>query len=162
MRTVFKTPSLIDLALNYETTPRLAVTHSDACSGMAFMAVVAVLQGAGYVVSKIDDAPGMALTRTVAMLANEASDTVAQGVCTTEAADIAMELGMNYPAGPLAWAETIGHSRICTILTHLGNHYGGERYRISPRLQRLAMGAAQAEMIALNGEERHSTSLNET
>jgi 3-hydroxybutyryl-CoA dehydrogenase len=86
-------------------------------------------------VSRLGDVPGLAVMRTVAMLANEAADAVNQGVCDAAAADAAMRLGVNYPRGPLAWADAAGLPVICTVLTHLGQFYGEDRYRISPLIQ---------------------------
>ena len=77
--------------------------------------------------------------RTVAMLANEAADAVHQGVCSAADADAAMQLGVNYPRGPLAWAEQIGLAQVRQVLAHLAACYGEDRYRISPRLQRAAL-----------------------
>ena len=82
------------------------------------------------------DVPGLAVMRTVAMLANEAADAVNQGVCSETAADSAMRLGVNYPLGPLAWADRIGAENVCNVLANLGNCYGEDRYRISPLIQR--------------------------
>ena len=92
--------------------------------------------------SRLDDVPGMAVMRTVAMLANEAADAVNQGVCTAAAVDIAMQKGVNYPCGPLAWADEIGLPQIVTVLDNLAATYGEDRYRVSPLLRRkLASGA---------------------
>ncbi len=55
------------------------------------------LRIAGWQPQLIGDAPGMVVARTVAMLVNEASDAVHQGVCTPEGADLAMRLGVNHP-----------------------------------------------------------------
>jgi 3-hydroxybutyryl-CoA dehydrogenase len=57
----------------------------------------------------------------------------------TTAADIdtAMRLGVNYPAGPLGWADAIGPARVARVLQHLQHHYGDVRYRRAPRLSRL-------------------------
>ncbi len=74
--------------------------------------------------------------RTIAMLANEAADAVNQGVCNADAVDIAMQKGVNYPVGPLAWAEAIGLSSVQTVLQNLAKTYGEDRYRISPLIQR--------------------------
>jgi 3-hydroxybutyryl-CoA dehydrogenase len=70
------------------------------------------------------------------MLANEAADAVNQGVCSPAAADSAMRLGVNYPRGPLAWADQVGVASIRTVLANLGASYGEDRYRISPLIQR--------------------------
>ncbi len=79
--------------------------------------------------------------RTVAMLANEAADAVAQGVCDAAAADAAMCLGVNYPRGPLAWADALGLPLIARVLANLGSHYGEDRYRVSSLIRlRVAAG----------------------
>lgn len=56
-------------------------------------------------------------------LANEAVDAVLQGVASAADVDTVMGYGVNYPRGPLAWAA---------LLRNLRDHYGEERYRISP------------------------------
>jgi 3-hydroxybutyryl-CoA dehydrogenase len=102
-----------------------------------------MFQAAGFAVAHLDDVPGMAVMRTVAMLANEAADAVNQGVCSASAVDIAMRKGVNYPRGPLAWADAVGVAHIVTVLSNLAATYGEDRYRVSPLLRRkLAAGAA--------------------
>jgi 3-hydroxybutyryl-CoA dehydrogenase len=44
-------------------------------------------------------------------------------------------LGVNYPKGPLAWADAVGVAAICQVLRHLGAFYGEDRYRVSPLIQ---------------------------
>jgi 3-hydroxybutyryl-CoA dehydrogenase len=99
-------------------------------------AVVGLLQAAGFTVTRLDDVPGMAVMRTVAMLANEAADAVNQGVCSAAAADIAMQKGVNYPRGPLAWADAVGIEHVVRVLANLASSYGEDRYRVSPLLRR--------------------------
>ena len=77
--------------------------------------------------------------RTVAMLANEAADAVNQKIATVHDVDLAMQKGVNYPIGLLAWADRVGVARIRDVLVHLGAHYGGERYRVSPLLARCSV-----------------------
>jgi 3-hydroxybutyryl-CoA dehydrogenase len=69
------------------------------------------------------------------MLANEAADAVNQGVCSAADVDSAMRLGVNYPRGPLAWAEQIGVATIRDVLLNLAQSYGEDRYRVSQRIQ---------------------------
>lgn len=126
---------LIDLALDYAKASRLAVSVAQQCSVAAAAGAVGMLQAAGFAISRFGDVPGLAVMRTVAMLANEAADAVNQGVCDARGADAAMRLGVNYPCGPLAWADAIGLPRVCTVLRHLGQFYGEDRYRISPLIQ---------------------------
>ncbi len=128
---------VIDLALDYAKATRLALASAAQCSESAAASAIALLQACGLQVSRLADVPGLAVMRTVAMLANEAADAVYQGVCSAAAADDAMRLGVNYPKGPLAWADQLGLETVHTVLTHLGASYGEDRYRISPLIQRL-------------------------
>lgn len=93
------------------------------------------LQALGLNPQRVADTPGLVVGRTIAMLINEASDAVAQGVCSTAAADAAMKLGVNYPAGPFEWLAIWGAAPVCALLDALDAHYRGERYRVSPRLR---------------------------
>jgi 3-hydroxybutyryl-CoA dehydrogenase len=99
---------------------------------------VGALQAAGVAVSRLDDVAGLAVLRVVAMLANEAAEAVLQGVASPEAIDIAMRKGVNYPRGPLAWADAIGAATVRDALANLAAHYGEDRYRISPLVARRA------------------------
>ncbi|KAB2921302.1 MAG: 3-hydroxyacyl-CoA dehydrogenase, partial [Dechloromonas sp.] len=132
---------LIDLALDYAKASRLAVAVAEQCEPAAAAAAIGLLQAAGFAVSRFLDVPGLAVMRTVAMLANEAADAVNQGVCSEAAADQAMRLGVNYPHGPLAWADQVGVAVIRDVLAHLGASYGEDRYRISPLIQRAVFAA---------------------
>jgi 3-hydroxybutyryl-CoA dehydrogenase len=132
---------LIDLALDYSKASRLAVAVAEQCEPAAAAAAIGLLQAASFAISRFLDVPGLAVMRTVAMLANEAADAVNQGVCSEAAADQAMRLGVNYPQGPLAWADQAGVATIRTVLANLGASYGEDRYRISPLIQRAVFAA---------------------
>ena len=135
---------LIDLALDFEKTTRVALAVADQCSGGARDAIAGVLQAAGYRVSVLRDVPGLAVMRTVAMLANEAADAVNQGVCSADDADLAMQKGVNYPLGPLAWAERIGVDKLLRVLQNMSDEYGEDRYRASPLLQRVVASGKES------------------
>ena len=72
--------------------------------------------------------------RTLAMLVNEAVDLVARGEASAEDVDTAMELGTNYPKGPIAWGAEIGFDVIAAQLRQLDATFPGGRYRPSPAL----------------------------
>jgi 3-hydroxybutyryl-CoA dehydrogenase len=127
---------LFDLLLDPAGATRIALAKADQCSEAAWQAAVGLFQAAGFSVSRLDDVPGMAVMRTVAMLANEAADAVNQGVCSAAAVDIAMQKGVNYPRGPLAWLDEIGVGQVVTVLHNLATVYGEDRYRVSPLLRR--------------------------
>jgi 3-hydroxybutyryl-CoA dehydrogenase len=127
---------VVDLALDDKTAKRVAIAAGDQGDIATRVAAAGMLQAAGYVVSAIDDAPGMIVMRTVAMLANEAADAVNQGVCSAADVDLAMRKGVNYPIGPLQWADTIGPGTVLEVLDHMADIYGEDRYRASPLLRR--------------------------
>ena len=125
-----------DLAFDYARCPRLAVARSDGCSDAAYAAAVGALQAAGVAVSRIDDVAGLIVLRTVAMLANEAADAVTQGIASAADIDVALQKGVNYPLGPLAWADALGLAFVRDTLHNLATHYGEDRYRLSPLIAR--------------------------
>jgi 3-hydroxybutyryl-CoA dehydrogenase len=127
---------LFDLAFDYAGVTRIALARADQCSLDAWYAAVGLFQAAGFAVTRLDDVPGMAVMRTVAMLANEAADAVNQGVCSAQAVDIAMQKGVNYPRGPLAWADSVGLAHVVAVLANMAAAYGEDRYRVSPLLRR--------------------------
>mgnify|MGYP000308874472 CR=1 FL=1 len=93
------------------------------------------LQVLGFNPQRVADTPGLVVARSIAMLVNEAADAVHQGVCNEAAADAAMKLGVNYPAGPFEWLGLWGAVPVCQLLDALDAFYRGERYRASPLLR---------------------------
>jgi 3-hydroxybutyryl-CoA dehydrogenase len=85
----------------------------------------------------VADAPGLVLGRILAQVVNECAFAVGEGVGRAEDVDAGMQLGMNYPQGPLAWADAIGLDHIVMILDGLREEYGEERYRTAPMLRRI-------------------------
>ncbi|MCP8466433.1 3-hydroxyacyl-CoA dehydrogenase PaaC [Pseudomonas sp. ZM23] len=128
---------LIDLALGYSKASRLGISASADTSPEALDQVVALLAKAGITTSRLSDTPGLAVLRTVAMLANEGADAVLHGVGSAGDIDLAMRAGVNYPQGPLAWAEQIGIGNLLRVLDNLNAAYGEDRYRPSLLLRRL-------------------------
>ena len=78
------------------------------------------------------------LWRILAMLVNEATDALFLNIATKEDIDLAMNKGVNYPKGLLAWADEIGIKNILNQLEELYGEYGEDRYRPSPLLRRMA------------------------
>jgi 3-hydroxybutyryl-CoA dehydrogenase len=130
---------VVDLALDFLTSKSVAVARAATCSHEAFYDAVGLLQAASYKVIALRDLPALAVMRTVAMLVNEAADVVNQGVCSVADLDSAMEKGVNYPRGPLAWADSIGIRKIQVVLKNISDFYGEDRYRISPLLNEMAL-----------------------
>lgn len=69
--------------------------------------------------------------RILAMLINEAFDSVYLGVASAEDIDLAMTKGVNYPKGLIAWGKELGLSAVREQLVLLQEKYGEDRYRVS-------------------------------
>ena len=75
--------------------------------------------------------------RIISMLINEAVEAKRLGVANDEDLELAMQKGVNYPKGLLAWGKEIGYSKISETLQNLYEEYQEERYRQSPLLRKL-------------------------
>jgi 3-hydroxybutyryl-CoA dehydrogenase len=133
---------LFDLALDYGLAPRLAIAPADQVGPAALGQAAGFFQALGKSVSVLDDAPGLIVMRTVAMLANEAADAVQQGIASAADVDLSMTRGVNYPRGPLAWADAIGCARLVAVIEALAETYGDDHYRVSPLLRRKGLSGA--------------------
>jgi 3-hydroxybutyryl-CoA dehydrogenase len=129
---------VVDRTLDDATAAGVAVAASDGCPAAARDEAIGLLQAAGLAVYPIDDAPGLVVTRTVAMLVNGAVDARHKGVASGADIDTAMQLGTNYPLGPLAWGDRWGPATILGVLDALHAWYGEDRYRPSALLRRAA------------------------
>ena len=113
----------------------LAIAFASSASARWRHEAATWLRIAGWAPREIADAPGLVVARTIAMLINEACDVVQQGVCSEEAADLAMKLGVNYPAGPFEWLAAWNAQAVAGLIDRLDRVYRGERYRVSPELR---------------------------
>ena len=76
--------------------------------------------------------------RVLAMLVNEAVDARYLRVASPADLELAMEKGVNYPKGLLAWCDEIGAGTVLARLDALQAEYGEDRYRPSVLLRTLA------------------------
>ncbi|WP_411811971.1 3-hydroxyacyl-CoA dehydrogenase NAD-binding domain-containing protein [Chryseobacterium scophthalmum] len=75
--------------------------------------------------------------RIISMLINEAAEAKRLGVANDEDLELAMQKGVNYPKGLLAWGKEIGYAKISETLQDLYEEYQEERYRQSPLLRKM-------------------------
>jgi 3-hydroxybutyryl-CoA dehydrogenase len=88
----------------------------------------------GLHVAWVGDAAGLVLARIVASLVNEACFAIAEGVAREEDVDEGMELGLNHPRGPLAWADAMGIEHVVRVIDGLAEGTGTDRYGLAPLL----------------------------
>ena len=79
----------------------------------------------------------MIFMRIISMLVNEAVEAKRVGIANDEDLELAMQKGVNYPKGLLAWGKEIGFDKISATLQNLYEEYQEERYRQSPLLRKM-------------------------
>lgn len=129
---------LFDLAKDYSTATRIAVAAAEQTEEAAVQDALAFFQKLSIAVSPLEDAPGLVVMRTLAMLTNEGADAVLQGVASAADVDLAMKAGLNYPEGPLAWSDQLGLGVVHQVLTNIQQSYNEDRYRPSLLLRKQA------------------------
>lgn len=134
-----------DLALDYRTATRVALSHGQDTSARTVAEATGLFQALGKKVSVIGDVPGMIVARTVARIIDLAHDAVARGVATEEDIDTAMRLGVNYPLGPLEWSRRLGRTWARSVLDNLHRCDPCGRYAPSLALHRHACAADERE-----------------
>ncbi|MFF4712286.1 3-hydroxyacyl-CoA dehydrogenase [Streptomyces eurythermus] len=127
-----------DLALDYRTATRIALSASQDTSPRTLAEATGLFQALGKDVSVIGDVPGMIVARTVARIIDLAHDAVAKGVATEEDVDTAMRLGVNYPLGPFEWGRRLGRDFAFDILDEMHERDPSGRYAPSLALYRHA------------------------
>jgi 3-hydroxybutyryl-CoA dehydrogenase len=87
--------------------------------------------------AKVQPALDGVLGRILCQVINECAFALGEGVGSAQDIDTGMVLGLNYPRGPLAWADEIGLDHVLAVLDGLWEEYREERYRAAPELKRL-------------------------
>ena len=62
-----------------------------------------------------------------------------EGIGSAEDIDTGMVYGLNYPRGPLRWADAVGVDHVLTVLDALFEERREERYRAAPFLRELVL-----------------------
>lgn len=130
---------LVAVDLVFLSEARATIMTPPGADPKARDAVAALIARAGRKVTAIKDSPGFVAQRIQAMIANLGAEMAQIGVAAPEEIDTAMELGLNYPKGPLALADAVGPDRIMAILAAMQDITGEDRYRTSLWLRRRAL-----------------------
>ncbi|UFK98649.1 3-hydroxyacyl-CoA dehydrogenase NAD-binding domain-containing protein [Kaistella faecalis] len=88
---------------------------------------------------KDEELYGTIFMRIISMLINEAVEAKRLGIANDDDLELAMQKGVNYPKGLLAWGKEIGFDNISETLQNLYEEYQEERYRQSPLLKKMQL-----------------------
>ncbi|MBV8238848.1 MAG: 3-hydroxybutyryl-CoA dehydrogenase [Sphingomonas sp.] len=88
----------------------------------------------GKQVVHANDAPGFIVNRVLMPMLNEACFALGEGVATIRDIDLACQLGLNHPMGPLTLADFIGLDTCLEITRVLHEGTGDPKFRPAPLL----------------------------
>jgi 3-hydroxybutyryl-CoA dehydrogenase len=94
---------------------------------------------------RVKDAAGLIFPRILSLIINEAARSLEEGVAEADEIDVAMRLGVNYPIGPLRWADQIGLDEVLAVLEGLQRETGDDRYRPAPLIKKLVLAGFLGE-----------------
>lgn len=127
---------LVAIDLLFDTSRRVTVMTAPGADLAHRNAVAAAIIASGRNVTAINDSPGFVAQRMCAMIGNLGCYMAEVGLATPEDIDLAMELGLNYPRGPLKLIEHMGVANAAAIMEELHTLTSEDRYRPTQWLRR--------------------------
>ena len=92
----------------------------------------------GVPVTAINDSAGFVVQRLLAMIVNVGTRIAELRIAAPADIDIAVELGLNYPKGPLALGDSLGPARVLGVLDGMQAVTHDPKYRATAWLRRRA------------------------
>jgi 3-hydroxybutyryl-CoA dehydrogenase len=102
-------------------------------------AAAAALSATDAPVTVINDSPGFVVQRLLAMIVNVGSRIAELRIAAPADIDTAVELGLNYPKGPLALGDRLGARRVLAVLDGMHSVTRDPKYRATTWLRRRAL-----------------------
>ncbi|HWP59873.1 MAG TPA: 3-hydroxyacyl-CoA dehydrogenase family protein [Candidatus Acidoferrales bacterium] len=94
---------------------------------------------------RVREGAGLVFPRVLSLIVNEAARALSEGIAAAEEIDVAMRLGVNYPRGPLEWADQAGLDEVLAVLEGLQRETGDDRYRPAALLKRMVQAGYLGE-----------------
>jgi len=93
----------------------------------------------GSAITVINDSPGFVVQRLLAMIVNIGCRIAELRIAAPADIDTAVELGLNYPKGPLALGDSLGPARVLAVLDGMQAVTRDPKYRATAWLRRRAL-----------------------
>ena len=101
-------------------------------------AAAAALSAGNVPITVIKDSPGFVVQRLLAMIVNVGTRIAELRIAAPVDIDVAVELGLNYPKGPLALGDALGPARVLAVLDGMHAITLDPKYRATTWLRRRA------------------------
>jgi 3-hydroxybutyryl-CoA dehydrogenase len=101
-------------------------------------AAAAALSAGNVPVTVVNDSPGFVVQRLLAMIVNIGTRIAELRIAAPADIDTAVELGLNYPKGPLTFGDALGPGRILKVLDGMHAITHDPKYRATTWLRRRA------------------------
>jgi 3-hydroxybutyryl-CoA dehydrogenase len=85
----------------------------------------------------VNEAPGFAVNRLLVPALNEAVFAIQEGIATVEDMDKAIQLGLNWPMGPLTLADFVGLDTMLYISDYFVDEFKDSKYRAPALLRKM-------------------------
>jgi 3-hydroxybutyryl-CoA dehydrogenase len=115
---------------------RRTVMKTPLTSAEMLGAAVAALSAGNTPVTVINDSPGFVVQRILAMIVNIGTRIAELRIAAPADIDTGVELGLNYPKGPLALGDNLGSARVLSVLDEMYAITHDPKYRATTWLRR--------------------------
>ena len=106
-------------------------------SDATFEAAKALADRLGKTAVAVADSPGFVVNRMLVPMINEAVCVYSEGLASAEEIDLAMQLGLSHPIGPLRLADLIGIDVCLYVMDVMYREFSDSKYRPCPLLRKM-------------------------
>ena len=106
-------------------------------SDATFEAARALADRLGKTAVAVADSPGFVVNRMLVPMINEAVYVLSEGLAGAEEIDLAMQLGLSHPIGPLRLADLIGIDVCLDVMDVMYRDFSDSKYRPCPLLRKM-------------------------
>ena len=106
-------------------------------SDATFEAAKVLADRLGKTAVAVADSPGFVVNRMLVPMINEAVYVYSEGLASAEEIDLAMQLGLSHPIGPLRLADLIGIDVCLYVMDVMYREFSDSKYRPCPLLRKM-------------------------